>query len=514
MDDCLTDLAPSPDAIPRWTAADTQAIAGVLASVPADPAVRRSQLAAVEEVLAEGEGSADLRCRRALLLDALGRTEEARQAYLAGLSLTPGHAATLNGLGALLNRTGFRAAARTVFAQAAACHPYLPLGHVNLANVLREDRELAGARRHYEAALLFSPGLPEAHQGLGQMLADLGQHAAADRHWQIGYRDRVFTTWPYRGEGTPVRVLLLASVAGGNVPVRLFLDDRVFETIAVATEYATDEHGLPPHDLVLNSIGDAELCGRALTAAEALLARTSAPVINRPQAVRQTGRMENARRLAELDGVVAPGITLMARDMLAGAVGDLELIDQGFQFPLLLRAPGFHTGQHFLRVERAEHLAAEVRGLPGAQVLAIDCLDAAGADGMFRKGRVLFIDGQMYPLHWAISADWKVHYFTADMAENAAHRAEEARFLTDMPGFIGARAMQGLAAIATRLGLDYGGIDFALSADGEVLVFEANATMAIVPPSPEPIWDYRRAAVGTALAAVRAMLIGRVTTQP
>ena len=147
MDNCLTAFAPSPDAIPRWTAADTTAIAGILASVPADPAARRLQLAAVEELLADGEGSADLRCRRALLLDAVGRTEAARQAYLAGLSLTPGHAATLNGLGALLNRTGFRAAARTVFAQAVACHPYQPLGHVNLANVLREDRELAGARR-------------------------------------------------------------------------------------------------------------------------------------------------------------------------------------------------------------------------------------------------------------------------------------------------------------------------------------------------------------------------------
>lgn len=513
MDDCLTEFAPSPDAIPRWTAADTQAIAGILASVPADPAARRFQLAAVEELLAEGEGSADLRCRRALLLDAVGRTEEARQAYLAGLSLTPGHAATLNGLGALLNRTGFRAAARTVFAQAAACHPYQPLGHVNLANVLREDRELAGARRHYEAALLFSPGLPEAHQGLGQVLSDLGEHAAADRHWRIGYRDRVFTTWPYRGEGTPVRVLLLASVAGGNVPVRLFLDDRVFETIAVATEYATDEHALPPHDLVLNSIGDAELCGQALDTAESLLERTGARLINCPHAVRQTGRIDNARRFAGLDGVVAPGMTLMSRDMLAGAVGDLELIDQGFQFPLLLRAPGFHTGQHFLRVERPEHLAVAARGLPGAQVLAIDCLAAAGADGMFRKGRVLFIDGKMYPLHWAISADWKVHYFTADMADNAEHRAEEARFLADMPGFVGARAMRGLAAIAENLGLDYGGIDFALSCHGDVLVFEANATMAIVPPSPEPIWDYRRAAVNMALDAVRAMLISRATAR-
>ena len=34
-----------------------------------------------------------------------------------------------------------------------------------------------------------------------------------------------------------------------------------------------------------------------------------------------------------------------------------------------------------------------------------------------------------------------------------------------------------MAAIGERLDLDYGGVDFALTADGEVLVFEANATM-------------------------------------
>ncbi len=44
------------------------------------------------------------------------------------------------------------------------------------------------------------------------------------------------------------------------------------------------------------------------------------------------------------------------------------------------------------------------------------------------------------------------------------HRAEEARFLEDMPGVLGPRAMAALAEIQNVLGLDYAGIDFGLNA--------------------------------------------------
>ncbi len=121
----------------------------------------------------------------------------------------------------------------------------------------------------------------------------------------------------------------------------------------------------------------------------------------------------------------------------------------------------------------------------------------------------MIIDGVLYPLHLAISADWKVHYFTADMAAHAAHREEERRFLDDMPAVLGNRAMAALAEIGAAMGLDYGGVDFALASDGSVLLFEANAAMAIVPPDAEPIWDYRRPAVAAAQGAARHMLVRR-----
>ena len=51
-----------------------------------------------------------------------------------------------------------------------------------------------------------------------------------------------------------------------------------------------------------------------------------------------------------------------------------------------------------------------------------------------------------------------------------------------------------------------GGVDFAVGADGSLLLFEANATMVINPPAPEPVWDYRRAPMARALAAARELL--------
>ena len=84
---------------------------------------------------------------------------------------------------------------------------------------------------------------------------------------------------------------------------------------------------------------------------------------------------------------------------------------------------------------------------------------------MARKYRVMCIDGVLYPLHLAISANWKVHYLSADMATNPGYRAEESRFLEDMPGVLGATGMNALTAIGKMLDLDYVGFDFALAGD-------------------------------------------------
>ena len=456
--------------------------------------------------MAAHEAAMHLRFEQAAALDAAGQAEAARAAYLGVLAAMPDHAGALNNLGALLGRTGYRSAARTAFSQAAACHPHQPAGHVNLANLLYEDGALDGARDHYEAALVCAPGCAEAHQGLALVFAAQGEPARAARHRRLGWQDRVFTPWRYRGLDPPIRVLLLTSVEGGNIPVRAILDDRIFAVSAVALEFFDHAMPVPAHDVVLNAAGDADAGGQALCAAERLA--TAAPVLNPPAAVRATARLENARRLGEGPGVRTARMALLSRAALDRAALD-QTAPAGLGFPLLLRSPGFHTGQHFVRAATPGALADAVASLPGPFLLGLEQLSARGADGFCRKYRVMIIGGRLYPLHLAISRDWKVHYFTAAMAEIAAHRAEEERFLADMQTCLGPEACTALAWIAKTLALDYAGIDFALGADRTVLVFEANATMALVPPPAEAVWDYRRPAYATALGAARNLVADR-----
>ncbi len=470
--------------------------------------LKESRLRELEE-----ETAIPLRFERACLLAEIGRTAEARDAYIDLLLREPSHRGALNNLGMLLHQTGYRTAARTAFTQAVAKHPDDPMGHVNLANALRENGDAAEALERYEAALRLQPDHSEAHQGLACIFADSGDQQNAAHHRKAGFGSKPVMTLPYRGDKQPVSLLVLSGTAGGNVPIHHFLDDQIFQTSIVFVEFLDPAAPLPPHRLVFNAIGDPDREAPALAAAQRVLALTNAPVINSPAAVAATGRSDNAQRLASIPGVVTPGAVTLPRALLAAADASTTLARHGFEFPLLLRTPGFHMGRHFLKIETIAELPAALAALPGDDLTLFRYLDARGADGKVRKYRAMMIDGGLYPLHAAISSHWKIHYFSADMADNPEHRAEDAEFLENMDGVLEPRAMKALGEIQSQLGLDYAGIDFGLSANGEILLFEANATMVVPPPEPDAKWAYRRPAVARIDAAVRRMLMRRSGAQ-
>ena len=427
--------------------------------------------------------------------------EAAKRAYLDVLRRDPTSLPALLELARLALRGGHRSAARTAYQQAIFCHPDDPTARVNLGNLLIESGEFHAARAEFEAAVGAQPALAAAHQGLARVLTALGEAQVAAEHWRQAFGAGGLAPQPFGGEGAGVPVLLLVSARGGNIPTGQILDDKVFAVTALYAEFHDPAQPLPPHALIYPASGAADLCADALASARGIVACSSAPVINPPALVSDTGRAAISRRLGASPDILAPRTTLERRaDLIAG---------EHIAFPHLFRSPGFHTGQHFVRVERRQNLAGAIADLPGEALLAIEPLDARGADGLYRKYRVMLIGGAPYPLHLAVSTHWKVHYFTAGMAEEAAHRAEEAAFLADMPGVIGPRAVAALGAIATELGLDYAGVDFAVAPDGRLLLFEANPGMVISPPGPEAIWDYRRAATERALAAVKALLVAK-----
>lgn len=455
-----------------------------------------------------------LRVKRATLLAQMGRSLEARDEHLRVLELDPSDRLNLIGLGLVLVSSGQRTAAQTVYAEAVKHYPDDIVSRVNLGAVLLEAGDAVAAREHYEAALRIDPEYPQAHGGMYYALVKLGEAEVAEVHRRKCFeRQRVIPTL-YRGNSQPVPVLLLVSSSGGNAPLEKFLDDRVFQTYVVVTDFYDRKAPLPEHQIVVNGIGDAEVAAAALAGAELLLAHSTAAVINRPAAVLETGRCDVARRLSGVADVVTPRTMTFSRELLTAPAPRSTLRSHGFGFPLLLRTPGFHGGEHFLRVESVSELPAALAQLPGDNLTVIQYLDARAPDGKTRKYRVMMIDGHLYPLHAAISRDWKIHYFSAEMADSPEHRAEDARFLSNMAGALGPRAMAALEEIQKKLDLDYGGIDFGLNDKGEVLLFEANAAMAVIPPETDSRWDYRRAAVEQICSAMRKMLLGRAKTLP
>ncbi|HZO94425.1 MAG TPA: tetratricopeptide repeat protein [Candidatus Baltobacteraceae bacterium] len=483
-----------------------------------------ARLKDVERRLLSAPASVELRYERAKLLDTLGRVPDATTAYADVLARAPKHFGAITDLALMLYKAGRRQDALALYLEAVERHPQSAVAHANLGFMYLKANEPTLARTEYETAVRLDPRNAEAQRGLAAAIAQAGDAAQAATQADAPRRHAdSLVSIPYRGRGTPVRLLVLVTLAAGNVALEPLLDDEVFATTKLIVELHGDE-ALPPHDVLFNAIGDADSAAAALELAERVVAKnTPAPasatqrpdaILNDPAHVKLTGRAANAARFGALRGVVAPRTELIAKAQLAGADASTVLARRGLAFPVLLRSPGYHTGRNFERVDRPEDLAQVAARLPGETLLAIEYVDTRAADGTFRKYRVMFVGGRLYPLHMAISRDWKVHYFSADMADNPGHRALDEAFLTDMRAALGAPAIEALERIRDTLGLDYAGVDFALNAAGEIVVFEANATMIVPTIGDDPRWAYRRAPVARITGAVRAMLAAKGVPMP
>jgi tetratricopeptide (TPR) repeat protein len=404
----------------------------------------------------------------------------------------------------LLTSGSYREAA-LAFEGAARRAPSNPIPALGLAEALARSGNRERAVAELDRALELDPELIRAHVMYAEILLAAGDMRGALDHVKAAYKPVQGSTITYTGAAQPVRTLAInAAGLGGLTNVEPVFNPETFEVQSIIAEYWPLESGLPDHDVAINCIADPDACGAALDIAEHLLADYP-EVINPPHLVRATGRVRNAQRFADLEGVRAARVAEFPRAELAAPSAARRLEEAGFSFPLLLRAPGFHNGANFHFVEDAGGMLAAIAALPGETMLAIEYLDYRSPDGKFRKYRAMYVDGAVYPAHLAVSRDWNVHYFSAQMGP--AERAEERAYLEDLPAALGERAASALARVFASLGLHYAGADFSIDANGDAIVFEANAAMTVFMPEETPANAYRRAAVEKIYGATQAMLV-------
>ena len=490
------------------TTADLDFYQDILARDPACAPVR-AQLAAA--LLAAGEANAAITAAdQALAADPaltqawLVRAEAHKRlhAYAAAAAdlehadaLAPGRAPILLALGTAYAEADRLAEAEACLRRAVACDPANAAVSASLGSVLVRRGRFQPAEAECRRTLALAPDLRAAHQNLAGLLIRTRPEEART-HRDAAYRDQqVFIEPAARTE----RTVLVPTVADiGNIPLCHLLPRARTTLIRWYVDYATpdQDRALPDYDLIFNAIGDADQMPRLPPAAARLFAAPPRPLLNPPGLVTRTGRADLPGLLAGIPGIMVPEAVRAAPDAIP--TGPL---------PGLVRPIGAHGGDGVRRVETPAALAAALAETGPAYLTRF--VELRGADGWYRKYRAIFVDRVPYAYHLAIARDWLVHYWTAGMEQDAARRAEEARFLANPAAVLSAAGMAALAAIGARLDLDFAGIDFALLPDGRLLVFEANATM-LVHPEDDPLFVYRNPAVAHILDAFEAMLARRL----
>jgi len=150
----------------------------------------------------------------------------------------------------------------------------------------------------------------------------------------------------------------------------------------------------------------------------------------------------------------------------------------GLDLPVLVREPGSHGGTKLLRLAADDGLQVlDQFAFDGREFYVTEFVDFRSPDGVYRKYRVVVIDGVPYARHLVAAMTWKIHAAARpELMDQPVYEREEEEFLRDFR----AGDNPGFGAIASTLGLDFFGVDFAVDPTGDILVFEANACFRVL----------------------------------
>ena len=295
-----------------------------------------------------------------------------------------------------------------------------------------------------------------------------------------------------------------------NTPLECLLDDAgiTIDVLYVGADLPWPAR-LPPHDLVFVAISEADGHRALLVQLATQLGQWPRPVLNLPQRIPHLSRDEAFEVLHDVPGICMTVTARIDRQTLQQRVADdatQREVLPGIAFPIILRPLGSHAGTDLCRIESPTEVVEYLQRVEAAEFFVANFIDYASADGLFRKFRVLQIDGRAFVCHMGVSAHWMVHYPYDEMKAHADRRQEEAAMMASFDDAFAVRHREALAAIHTRFGLDYVGFDCAETRDGKLLIFElANALVVHGIDDPQQ-FPYKAAQMQKVFAAFRDML--------
>jgi hypothetical protein len=320
---------------------------------------------------------------------------------------------------------------------------------------------------------------------------------------------------PCAAEKPKLRVLALAASIdmGGNTPIEFLIEDSAIELLTLYVVAGVPlPVPLPDHDIAIVIASDSEECRDALRIIDQAAACWPRPMLNAPRLVANLDRDKLHNLLRGIKGLDIPATESVTRAQLSDvSQSDLPVADIAaeLQFPFIVRPRGSHAGVGLAKIDGPAAISRYLAERTEQEFFVSRFVDYANDDGLFRKYRVVIIDGRPYACHMAIADRWDIWYLNANMAFSASKRLEEESFMRDFETAFAVRHQGALAAMADRVGLDYFTIDCAENQRGELLIFEADNTAVVHNMDSPELFPYKPPQMRKIFEAFAALLCRR-----
>ncbi|MFZ1988448.1 MAG: tetratricopeptide repeat-containing protein, partial [Alphaproteobacteria bacterium] len=314
------------------------------------------------------------------------------------------------------------------------------------------------------------------------------------------------------GDGIKVLAFVTAGDFMANTPIDFLLEESNATLFLHYVDASTQElSSLPDHDVAFLAVGESEDNRGVLANLERILKDWQRPILNnKPRQIAALTRDGVASMFADERTILAPATASVMRDRLAslagGRVAPNDLVPD-VDFPIIVRPKGTHAGHGLEKIECCADLDAYLATHVEDQFYVAPFVNYAGPDGLFRKQRIAFIDGEAFASHLAVSEHWLVHYLSAGMAAHPERRAEEAEQMQTFNVGFAERHARAFDALYRRIGLDYFVIDCAELPDGRLLLFEADIAMIVHSMDSQVTFPYKKPAMGRLFRAFERALV-------
>jgi hypothetical protein len=316
----------------------------------------------------------------------------------------------------------------------------------------------------------------------------------------------------WRTSTDPLHVLALMAPGdiSNNTPIEFILErsDVVLHMLYVVPGQPIPRP-LPDHDIAIVTACESDRNREILNEMERLIPDWPCPVLNHPRGISKLSREKMSSFLRTISGVAMPATIRIGRAVFEqiglGLTSIAEILGDA-TFPIIARPVDSHAGKALVKLDAPSEIAAYLAGQQDPEFFISQFIDYRSSDGLFRKYRIIWVDGRPYPCHMALTEDWKIWYYNAGMAESAAKREEEARFMGTFETGFARRHAAALSQIGGQFELEYFGIDCAELPDGRLLVFEGDNSLVVHDMDPPALYPYKSPHMQKLFAAFREML--------